>query len=717
MFIDYDDLNITDNLSLYSTSGNTLTISSGNITSSDIPYSGFARYTLPSNYLFDESQCTFDFDFCVNNTSYLYESQTVRLVQASTSPNSSTWDIIYQTPGYNCVREVWPYGAESPEFHYGHYFMIPMSYYDDDLHSYISCYAALSINLQDDQTYYCRFIQQYSTEYPFSFFIYDNVARTGTPLSYAYTEYNKNFFDGSVIPFIYVGNYDTPVHRILNSTIEINNINITRNNISGNINSYIRGSLYWESDPKTSDCFVNGYDIDSKDISLSIVSYIYEDKTQNLILWNNQSGYYADLSIHGSIGDFSNSINMSIVGNVQNISGVDLYLRNTYNTDNITAYIEGETPDNITVYMSDYRIQVLGDTYAEYLHLSQLPINVLGDVASDNTYNKYIHVSQVPVQVLGDTASGEIGNQYIKLTQLPIQIFCDFSRPQTSSTDTFIHGHEPYNSGINLYTAGCLGDNTITSDLFMYGNDKPDNFIDLYTYGHDIINDYQELYTKGAYYASLDNQTLFVHGYEIYSNSINMSIVGCELSYQTVDEFIYGYDIHTNTNDLYTQGPISLSIYANCYILGFENSTNNITEFIHGYIVQTDSIDLYTQGSEIGDCNLALYINAEPDNYNKYITCYLCNYGISDTINLYIAGDGINDGALVDENTLNLFIGKNNEVGASMDLFTVAPLGSVNTFIDINICGGLLDFNSIDLIIPNIDMEKTKTIKMYTSGY
>jgi hypothetical protein len=127
------------------------------------------------------------------------------------------------------------------------------------------------------------------------------------------------------------------------------------------------------------------------------------------------------------------------------------------------------------------------------------------------------------------------------------------------------------------------------------------------------------------------------------------------------------------------------------------------------------SFDLYTQGNYGAAESLPLYLCGEALSCSNSLPMYIFNSGVGASLNLYLKGEGENDGYIPFTSSLNLYL--KCAFGATLDFYMYGgPQPSVSESLDL-FTSGMSDTNaSMDFSIPNVYGSLTSSFNLYTSG-
>lgn len=761
MLIDYQNIQIVDPSyqHLYAIDGNSLIVNSGYLSpmfaNPLTVYSAQGYLDLSSDMLRSNIDYRITFEFKVERDGGIpANSRDTILI------GGNGWWLNYQPACETAVLLSDTHHVLSPLHNRQDRFYVYTRYYDNNGFDSIAN-QWVDTNLAFGDTYYIDINLRRDSNYAVTIDIYDNIARNGTPIVSLSPYWFHPRTDTYEMTLLSQGGYpdDYSPHKLT-----LSNLSILRPSQTGDLSCFIEGCDHWDTTPKTANCFIAGPGLYGEDAPLYTVGYIQRSGIRDMF---TQGALYqisgVSLSICNSgigdslplytIGDIQQSdiLDLYTVGGLYSNSGIPLSICNyAINTDCVNLSISGGFAGDAVVGMSQFPIQVLGDTnygslprpeyvglsqfpiqvfgdtnygsisgseyvgmsqfpiqvfgdtWVEYTRVTQLPIQVFGDVGVGDDYQEYTRVTQLPIQVFGDVGTGDDYQEYTRVTQLPLQVFYDVSRPAQTGTTLYTKAYDYIDCYTTLFTKGCLGDLNNSATMFIWGDEGPTSRNPCYIYGYDISNSGVDMYVCGAY--GVDHDTsLYECGYDALDKSNTLYMCGSYISDSGLDMYMYGWDILTKNTTLYT--------------CGYDITNSGLSEFIHGSIGVSDNLSLYTKGMQLGTSNLALYIGSDPDSISRGITCCIINEGLIGVAPLYIGGYGVNPGALTTDSTLYLYMGKDTDVEKSATLFCSSLLGGVNTFADSYICGAFGATSGVNLVIPNVVRTNTKTTKFFISGF
>jgi hypothetical protein len=231
------------------------------------------------------------------------------------------------------------------------------------------------------------------------------------------------------------------------------------------------------------------------------------------------------------------------------------------------------------------------------------------------------------------------------------------------------------------------------------------NLLSLYLEAH--TQEQTELYIKSFpqssinlfikyWYEYQDSQELYIKAFMESSKNLYISSLATPLANTNIDFNIYGSTIDTQINvvDLYissiTQQNFDLFLKVN----NIGNSTNFISLFIDGNFENLKKFE-----------SLNLYLS------NEYKSVY-------NSLNITIIGLGTTFNGIPNNSSVNMFIQRNIEATwNSVPLIAYGASSAITSSIDFNIYTKDTYFDSIELVIPEINQPFNGNVELYTHGF
>lgn len=164
----------------------------------------------------------------------------------------------------------------------------------------------------------------------------------------------------------------------------------------------------------------------------------------------------------------------------------------------------------------------------------------------------------------------------------------------------------PFSGSINLFIHGFAVKND-NIDLTITGHESLTNNLNLFIDGKDSINDNLTLFISSINVVA-DTLYLFIHGLDNFSDNLDLFIHGSVAENDNIDLFITGLDSFFETLELFIAGPVLISDNLTLFIVAPVLISNSINLFIKGPTQITDNIDLFLKVPEPINDSFTLFI-------------------------------------------------------------------------------------------------------------
>ena len=165
----------------------------------------------------------------------------------------------------------------------------------------------------------------------------------------------------------------------------------------------------------------------------------------------------------------------------------------------------------------------------------------------------------------------------------------------------------------------------------------------------------------------------------------------------------------TGTLDLFMFATTGSGAFGGIDLYTFSDASGNI---------KTSSMNLTLLGSssDVTTRTLNLWVGGVYPTISKSVSLTVFNgqSGVNDSINLFIRGSGVTDGALPFSSSLNLYIAR----GAAdvLPLYLRAAGTPASGILDLSVLGSIVVSSGVDISLPNVVGVSTAFAQLYTHG-
>lgn len=338
-----------------------------------------------------------------------------------------------------------------------------------------------------------------------------------------------------------------------------------------------------------------------------------------------------------------------------------------------------------TLYLNNHKCELSEQTgYIDFMELEVVDDIIVGESNANgglgtNTFPggiRYLSIynrdlSAGEVLTIMDRHLGVERRQYKKSIALT---------PNTNDNfPLFIHGNASINKNEILFIEGGFN---LYSPLFLQAHDKIEDNITSFVQGHESVNDDIPLYT--ASFADTNK-------------SLNLTI--------KVDDA----DKVNANHDLFIHGANESGLIKSMSLFIYSDSSGNIA---------TKSMNLFVSSPLISDVNknIPLSIEGSLPKSIGYSPLYISNTtsGINNSTTLFIKGDGVTDGAIPFNNSMNLFLRRNPSEATTLFLRGPGESGTKSTNLFVH---GAVGVNNDATLFIDAVGAGSENINLYTHGF
>ncbi len=240
--------------------------------------------------------------------------------------------------------------------------------------------------------------------------------------------------------------------------------------------------------------------------------------------------------------------------------------------------------------------------------------------------------------------------------------------------------------------------------------------LDTYVQGHDLVEQSLDFYLLNIGLGS-GNIDFFTHGYLENSGTLNLFLMA-NISSGDLSLYTLGHELASGDLQLYTLAHTCVTSGVDLFIHGLDTGSGLLDLHTWGHKTASGLIDFYTIGHQDYSVAVPLFLKSDIPALGATLPLFVGNYNttLEDYLELYINGDGANEGFSTYSKSVPLIIGRNEAIMNTIPMYIKCFEDSPSGFLDMYICGAYLANSGLDLVTKGCDT-LTGQLSLYTHGY